>query len=136
MSDTFHGRDIFAAVAAHLSLGVDPAEMGEPVQEVVSLDVYPPAWDQGSVTGRIVFVDHFGNLVTNIRASLLSGLDVQLRVGGASIEGLRRTFSDAEGILALTGSHGYVEIAERNGSAARSLALDVGAMVTVTITSS
>ena len=133
VSDTFHGRDIFAPVAAHLSTGVPPEAFGEPVAEVTALNVLGNVVAEDTVEGRIIFVDHFGNLVTNIEKSILGGRQARVEVGGAHIEGVSRTFSDADGLAALVGSHGYMEIAERDGSAARRLAVGVGTGVTVTI---
>jgi len=126
VSDTFHGRDIFAPVAAHLSLGMSPRELGEPVKQVVVLNVHPPVHDQETIEGRIIFVDPFGNLVSNISSSLLRGEDLRVEIGDTLISGLSRTFAEADGLLALVGSHGYLEIAERNGNAARLLNLGVG----------
>ena len=126
VSDTFHGRDIFAPIAAHLSLGMSPRELGEPVQQMTVLNVRPPVHDQRTLGGFVIFVDPFGNLVSNIPSPLLGGDNVRVEVGNAVIHGLSRTFADSDGMLALAGSHGYLEIAERNGNAARRLNLGVG----------
>ena len=131
VSDTFHGRDVFAPVAAHLSLGVPPDQMGDAVEDLVCLDLHYRERHGGVVEGRIIFVDHFGNLVSNIRSSLLPGGGVEVEVGSTVIHGLSRTYAETEGMAALVGSHGYLEIAERNGNAAGRLGVGVGSRVKV-----
>ena len=133
VSRTFHGRDIFAAVAGHLSRGVPPQELGEEVDSVLALYVPAPVARDGVVEGWILFVDHFGNLVSNIRSADLPGSEVQVEIGGVPIAGLSRTFADSEGLLALVGSRDYLEIAEANGSAAERLGVGVGARVRVVL---
>ena len=129
VSDTFHGRDIFAPAAAHLSLGVPPDEMGEAVDEVVSLNIPPPSNRGGVVEGRIIYVDRFGNLVSNVRSSQLPSGDLEVEVCGARIQGIARSYAEAGGLTALVGSHGYLEIAETNGRAADRLAAGVGSVL-------
>ena len=132
VSDTFHGRDVFAPVAAHLSLGVSPDDMGTQVLEAASLDLRPPSLRGEALQGQVIFVDRFGNLVTNIRRDQLNGDSVKVDAGGASVKGLRNSYADGEGLRALIGSHGYLEIADRNRSAAQTLSLGVGATISVT----
>ena len=132
VSSTFHGRDVFAPVAAHLSLGVPPERFGEPIDDVVWLNLCPPTNRDGAVDGRVIFVDGFGNLVSNIRADRLPGTNIEVSVGGCVVKGLRETFAGEDGLLALIGSHGYLEIAERNGSAASRLSVGVGDKIRVT----
>ncbi len=132
VSHTFHGRDVFAPAAAHLSKGVPPEEFGPPLAEVVWLNVPPPTWSGGEIEGRVVHVDHFGNLITNI--SLTddgAGRVVVVDVGGLRIEGLSRSYDETDGVLAIVGSHGTVEIAVQNGNAARQFGVGVGAKVRV-----
>lgn len=136
VSDTFHGRDIFAPAAAHLSLGVAPTELGEPVQEAVYLRVPLPKRTGSGLEGRIMFIDRFGNLATNIPSSWLTESNVEVIVGDARIQGLSRTFADAQGLVALKGSHGYLEIALNGGSAADRLSArveDTVAVATVSV---
>ena len=134
VSDTFHGRDIFAPVAAHLSLRVAPTELGEPIQEVVYLRVPLPKRTGSGLEGRIMLIDRFGNLATNIPSSWLTESDVEVIVGNARIQGLSRTFADSQGLLALIGSHGHLEVALSGGSAADRLSARVGDTVTVLTT--
>ena len=129
VSNTFHGRDLFAPAAAHVSLGVPPERLGEPVDELTCLNVLPSA----SGGGRVIFVDRFGNLVSNIRPADLPGDAVTLEVNGRLVKGLGRTYAEADGLVALTGSHGYLEIAEREGSASSTLRAGVGTHVKVMV---
>jgi S-adenosylmethionine hydrolase len=129
-SATFHGRDIFAPAAAHLACGTSPSEMGDPIplSELVSLPAMEPhPRPDGSWQGQILHIDHFGNLITNFR---IPGPKAQVTVlaGGRRIEKLSRTFADAEPgeLITYTGSSGYLEIAVREGSAARALGLEIG----------
>ena len=143
VSDTFHGRDVFAPVAAHLSLGVSGQQMGQPVYEIRRLATSQPSGHlPGTVHGQVVYADHFGNLVTNIDTARLlkSGKvtgEITVEIKGRGIQGLSRTFHDpsvqaADGLIALPGSHGYLEIAVRDGNAARLLQAGAGTTVEVT----
>jgi S-adenosylmethionine hydrolase len=138
VSRTFHGRDIFAPVAAHLSLGVTPEVLGRPVKELVWLAAPQPE-TRGNVThGEVVYADHFGNLVTNIPAGALDKEgEIRIEVKGRRIAGLVQTFGQEESgpagaLLVLAGSHGYLEVAVRDGSAALTLGAGVGEPVRVT----
>ena len=89
VSNTFHGRDIFAPVAAHLSLGVGPAELGERVEQVAWLPSAEPVHQGEVIQGQVVYQDHFGNLVTNIPERLLAQADqVTVTIKGERIRGL------------------------------------------------
>lgn len=94
VSDTFHGRDVFSPVAAHLSLGVNPDSLGRRVENLMCVRVFENETHDAGLYGRVVFVDRFGNLVTNVRPSQLPGGDVEVDVGGAihsrSVPVLRR----------------------------------------------
>ena len=134
VSATFHGRDIFAPVAAHLSLGRRPKEFGAPLP---TLQALPPEQPQrnadGSLIGRIIHVDTFGNLISNISAGDLpaDGQSLSVEVAGKTIHGINRTYSDSDGLLALIGSSGRLEIAVTNGSAADVLGVTTGGAVTI-----
>jgi len=140
-SATFHGRDIFAPVAAHLSLEIDFHDLGPPAAELVELEM-PPVNEPspGMIDGEIVHVDRFGNLMTNISRQTL--LDARQKTGitdqpvvvdveGTRISGLSRTYGDrAPGeLIALWGSTDYLEISVVQGSAADRLGLRPGAPV-------
>ena len=139
VSQTFHGRDVFAPTAAHLSLGVPPGDLGEPVSRMCWLSSPRPVRRHNVIQAQIVNVDHFGNLATNVSAVMLEGLSgVDLKIRGRVIQGLSRTFhggpeSPKDGLVALVGSHGYLEAAVRDGSAALLLGADIGDPVEVTL---
>ena len=137
-SSTFHGRDIFASVAAHLSLGVAPSDMGPLVSDPVQLAPPPITVEANSITGEVIFVDHFGNLVTNIPADILNSWPhtiIETHVGGKVLGGIVKSYmaphvSDGT-IIALVGSTQHIEIASVNDSAARALGLATGAPVII-----
>ena len=139
VSQTFHGRDIFAPVAAHLSLGVNPGDLGEQLSHLCWLPSPQPIRRDNNVHGEVINVDRFGNLVTNIPASMLvetPGLHLNIR--GQVIKGLSQSYHENEqyaevGLVALLGSHGYLEVAVQDGSAALSLDIGVGEPVQVTL---
>ena len=131
VSSTFHGRDIFAPVAAHLSNGVPPDALGTPVEEIVCLDVPMPSKEGNVITGKVIHVDHFGNMVSNIRPGDVIGGGVEVEIKGQRIQGLSLSYATATGLLAIVGSHGYLEISVRNGNAAKFLEATVGTSLQV-----
>jgi len=131
ISDTFHGRDIFAPVAAHLSLGTPQREVGEPLRSLMCLCVPHPQWEGDSLMGHVIHVDGFGNLVTTIEGKALSKNRVEVLLKGRRIQGVSRSYGESADLLAIVGSHGNLEIAARDGSAARELSADVGDEVLV-----
>jgi S-adenosylmethionine hydrolase len=131
-SATFHGRDLFAPVAAWLAGGGDPARLGPAVPDPICLD-WPEATSAGGVVrGAVLGADGFGNLLTSVRASQLPPGPLRVEVGGRPAR-LVRTYGEArpEELVALVGSSGRLEIALRQGSAARALGLGRGAPVRV-----
>ena len=133
VSSTFHGRDIFAPVAAHLSLGVAPEEVGQPVATITRLAVPVPRWEAGSLVGHVLHIDRFGNLVTSIAgdAVLESRDSMVVELAGVKVEGLASSYATTGGPVALIGSHGYLEVALPGGNAATSLGISVGDQVVV-----
>jgi len=137
VSATFHGRDIFAPVAAHLSLGVDLDRFGPRITDPVSLNFPEPGFEPEAIRGEIISVDRFGNLVSNVPAADLTAwlgqARLHLRVGPLRLQGLARTYTDvAPGeFLALEGSHGFLEIACALDNAARRLQAGVGLAVEI-----
>ena len=122
-STTFHGRDIFAPVAAALSKGLKPAKLGPQIEDEVRLAPLAPVRDQdGSLRGRIIHIDHFGNCITSFtRADILDGDQVKLLVGRKVIRQFRRFFADEAGkdkLFAIWGSAGFLELSINGGSAA------------------
>jgi len=127
VSPTFHGRDIFAPVAAHLSRGVPLEAFGPPVTDPVALPWPKPVFGPEIVWGEIIYLDRFGNLVSNIRGKdLLAWLKDKtpsVTLGSLTLKGLARTYGEAAPgeFLVLVGSHGYLEVAMAQGNAAREL---------------
>ncbi len=138
VSDTFHGRDIFGPVAAHLLDGLDPRWLGPAIDDFVRLPLPEPKAGAAAIAGQVVHVDRFGNLVTNIGAGLLAaaaGRKLRVRAGAAVIEGLAHGYDGAApgAALALIGSVGTLEVSVNRGSAAAALKLARGAAVTIEI---
>ena len=132
VSATFHGRDLFAPVAAELASGrCTPESLGEPAALTPGTMRGPRVSEEG-VEGSILTVDHFGNLITNIDGRMLAGLaEPRIRIAG-HVLALRRTYGDARPgeLLALVNSFDLLEIACSQGSAARVLGVGRGAPVT------
>lgn len=130
-SRTFHGRDVFAPVAAHLARGVGLSELGPPVEDPVRLQEPAPVMDGGRIEGEVVTVDRFGNLVSNISAGDLPA-DPTVAVAGERLALSETYASVAPGRLtALVNSFDRLEVAVRNGSAAERLGRGPGLPVTV-----
>jgi len=130
ISATFHGRDIFAPVAAHLSNGADLQSLGEIVEDPLSLEV-PSALRVGDrLVGHIVRVDRFGNLITNISRELLYEFlnrDIPvIRIGALVVEGLAKTYASVKPgeAVAIIGSGDTLEIAVNSGSACERIEAD------------
>ncbi len=138
VSQTFHGRDIFAPVAAHLSKGVAPARFGSALKDIIRLPLWEAGWDEKSKTlhGHVIDIDHFGNLITNIEESHLRRLvkKPKIHIKHRVIKGLNRDYvTGKEGVpMAIIGSKGYLEIAVNNGSAAGTIKASPGEKVRIT----
>ncbi len=133
VSDTFNGRDIFAPVAAHLSLGIDTTELGPEHPHPVELAKCSAVTFGRKWQGEVQFIDDFGNLITNIPACKLKSLPVKVSIGDSPAKRLRwvRTYSDAAAgeLVCLFSSDGFCEIAEVNGNASKNLGVTSGALV-------
>ena len=128
-SPTFHGRDVFAPVAAHLARQVPLADLGTPISDPVRLRVDAPRRQpDGTLIGAIIHVDHFGNLISNIPGAWLTTDDWQVRIGQTTVVGIQPHFAAAPigALLAYRGSAGTLEIGERNGHAGQTLGVGVG----------
>ncbi|MEO1094136.1 MAG: SAM-dependent chlorinase/fluorinase [Cyanobacteria bacterium J06638_28] len=128
-SQTFHGRDIFAPVAAHLAAGVSLSQLGTPIA-LDSLVQHAPPIPQiqaNSAIGHVQYIDHFGNLITTLPENLLQQGSWIGRVGKTDIP-VGKTYGDVElgQAVAIAGSHGWVEIAVNGGSAQQQFSLKVG----------
>jgi len=130
LSNTFHGRDILAPAAGKLAMGKPLKSLAKPSAVPILLDIYPVR--PGAKIGSIIHIDHFGNAMTNFPAELLTEKYRKIRVRGKSLP-IQATYGDFSPgqALALIGSSGYLEIAVRNGSAAKKLGLRTGDAVTI-----
>ena len=121
-SPSFHGRDVFAPVAASLSTGVKPEQFGPRIKDEVRLAPLAPVKDQdGSLRGRIIHIDHFGNCITNFtRSDIPNSPRVELRVKRRIIRTVRKFFADgpSDDLFAIWGSAGFLELSLNGGSAA------------------
>lgn len=124
-SPSFHGRDVFAPVAAALSRGVKPNKLGPRIKDEVRLAPLAPVKDHdGSLRGRIIHIDHFGNCITNFtRADVPDSAHIELRVKRRIIRTVRKFFADGpnDDLFAIWGSAGFLELSLNGGSAATAL---------------
>jgi S-adenosylmethionine hydrolase len=132
VSRTFHGRDIFAPVAAHLARGIPVQSVGPRIFDFVQEPLPKPSHNGRKLIGTVLRIDKFGNVITNLRR-IDVGSEFTIRVAGLPITRLCRTFSQAEPgqFFAVEGSTGYIEIALNQGSAAERLGVARGAEIEV-----
>jgi len=130
VSGTFHGRDVFAPVAARLAMGCSPAEVGPEISDYVVPEYAKPTVKGRTLTGQVIHVDDFGNIITNISARDLNRIKV--RKGDSLLvelgkKAVRLKYCSAYGdvhdkeLLAVIGGHGFLEISVNQGSALRKL---------------
>ena len=137
VSPTFHGRDILAPVAARLIGGLDPRQLGSPIERLVELDWPEPRVSGDKIVGEIIAVDSFGNTITNIGVEHLARLPdrgaIKAHCSAASEISFVRTYGERSSgaRVALIGSGGLLEVAVVGGSAAQELGLKVGGRVEV-----
>ena len=133
-STTFHGRDIFAPVGAHLANGISLQKLGKKInpESLVKLDLPECIQKDDNVIGCIQYIDRFGNLVTNIPGSYVEGNNWNVEIKGRKIKA-RQTYSDVKlgELIALIGSHGWVEVAVNSGNAQSELDVDSGYQVQI-----
>jgi S-adenosylmethionine hydrolase len=139
-SATFHGRDIFAPAAAHVSRGVPPSAFGERLATFHRLALPKAVCGPGEITGAIIYIDHFGNLFTNIEERDLTELaDARLEIvigGGIRINGIAPHYAavGTGDLVGITNSWGLLEIAAPGASAQRRTGVKIGDPVKLTIT--
>jgi len=134
VSSTFHGRDIFAPVAAYLARGIKPQDLGSVITDPFRKSPPQPQVKTGEIIGEIIHIDDFGNLITNIAAEDLAGFrNPIIRIGRKAIKGPVNSYSDVKSgtLCALVGSHGRLEIAVSMGNASQSLGVKHGQKVIV-----
>ena len=132
VSSTFHGRDMFAPVAAHLSLGVRPEAFGRETDTFTELGFARPKRGRNGLSGEIVHIDAFGNLISNINGQEISdlseGRSVSIKVSRQTIHGLKKGYWEGKQgeVIALIGSGGFLEISVRAGNAQKKLKVKRG----------
>lgn len=137
VSATFHGRDIFAPVAAYLAKGVSPSEMGREIDDYQTMAIPVPEIGEMTIKGTILSFDGFGNAITNIACIHLERLggqsDLKVKAGGTVISGISRNYHQVKkGVpLALLGSSDLLEISLCEGNARLTLGLKEGIEVLV-----
>jgi S-adenosylmethionine hydrolase len=128
---TFHGRDVMAPVAAHLSLGLQPERLGSQLSALVTLPLPIPRVEAERIVGSVLQVDSFGNVITNITTQHLVNVPatagIRVRIRDAEVAGLVRTYGDDPPgkLVALIGSAGRLELAIVNGNASGQLRASV-----------
>lgn len=137
ISNTFQGRDIFAPVSAYLSMGVPPCLMGTKIDSIKTIEAMKPSiYDNKTVCGSIIYIDRFGNLITNLCEDFFAdhGIDYKsISIKGNIINGLSNSYSEKPpgGLLAIKGSSGYIEISVNQGNAGELLQAGTGDKVIV-----
>jgi len=135
VSRTFHGRDIFSPVAAHLANGVNPSELGPIVEDPVMPSFLSPKIVGNEVVGEILHIDSFGNLITNIPESMLKalgiseGMNLQFKLGDREVRvKLCSSYDDVQrgSLLSIVGGTGFLEISINQGNASRLLNMKIG----------
>ncbi len=137
ISQSFHGRDIFAPVAAHLACGTSLHALGSSCEAPVLLEVPTPTVTSDTILGEVLYVDHFGNLITNISRTIydakFTGKQIRVEICGQEIPGLSSCYAavDPGTLLAIFTSFDRLEIAQRDGNAGRALDAEIGTQVRV-----
>ena len=135
LSNTFHGRDIFAPVGALLARGENPSQFGKLVSSMTYDPIPVPMVDKDFIEGEIIYVDHFGNLISNIDSKYICrGKRLEINLGGLVITNLGETFNQEKAIgdfVALIGSHDHLEISIYKGDAAKTANIGEGTKITV-----
>ncbi len=136
VSGTFHGRDIFSPVAAHVAAGVAPSEIGKPIQDYLRPEFAQPrrsGKSEAAWTGCVLKIDHFGNIVTNFHVRDFPQERMVLAVGRRKISAVAGSYADGRPgePFVIVGSSGYLEVSVNRGSAAQQLGCKPGAQDTI-----
>ncbi|MBN2010656.1 SAM-dependent chlorinase/fluorinase [candidate division KSB1 bacterium] len=136
VSQTFHGRDLFAPVAAHLASGIEIDRVGSKYFQPQQFQLYLPKKDDSSIEGVVLYIDVFGNIITSIPADWLSAISFRLQIGKSIITTLSNSYSAGQKgeLIALAGSSGLVEIAVNQGHAGASTGLQKGDRISISLT--
>ncbi|MFN2285322.1 MAG: S-adenosyl-l-methionine hydroxide adenosyltransferase family protein [Anaerolineae bacterium] len=154
VSNTFHGRDIFSPAGAHLARGVPLAELGPEIENPVRLPTPVFTVSESTITGEVIYIDHFGNVITSIGrlvwdgallsldpvfgdvpAGIVNAARVRVLVGGRDLGPIRHTYGEVSlgEPLALVGSEGMLELAINHGHGAQALDLTIGTPVEISL---
>ncbi len=130
---TFHGRDVFAPAAAHLSMGIAFDAVGAVVEDPVILSIPEPIQTEDGIEGEIIHLDRFGNLSSNIESGMLHRPVDSVQTGGWEIKGIKTFFSEVPtgAPIAVINSFGFLEIAVNLGNASLDLGVQKGSRVKV-----
>ena len=133
VSSTFHGRDVFAPVAGHLTAGVTPSAMGAAIDSVTAFAILQPEPRGNRLVGCVMHIDRFGNLITNLKAKdvFMPGAHTVIELAGKRMVGLASSYQDGPPYMGIIGSHGYLEIAATNANASQMLGVGIGDEVVV-----
>ncbi|MHB1457849.1 MAG: SAM hydrolase/SAM-dependent halogenase family protein [Armatimonadota bacterium] len=138
ISSTFHGRDIFAPIAAHLSMGIPVSDLGSPIDDVKTTHIPEATTGDRHIQGEVIYIDGFGNLITNISEEIVTQWahdskfsNFKIHTGSVEIIGINNTFSEVSKGKPLTvfGSFGMLEVAVNGGSASALAGSSIGAKV-------
>jgi hypothetical protein len=135
ISNTFHGRDIFAPTAAKLSLEVKPIKLGREIKKYISFKPPTPYISQTQIKGEIIDIDKFGNLITNISKSqfykFINNKQFEIKIKGHKIYEVKTSY-EGENIIAIFGSTNFLEISLPRGNCASLIKADIGNKITIT----
>ena len=128
-SNTFHGRDIFAPIAAYASLGLNIQEFGRQIFNIKTFTIRPIEIQDTQIIGVIIYIDIFGNLISNIHKDSINRNIIKARIGEAIIENIGLKYCDfsKNQSMVIFSSEGFVEISINSGNAQKSFGIDIGA---------
>ncbi|MFA5032046.1 MAG: SAM-dependent chlorinase/fluorinase [bacterium] len=131
ISNTFHGRDVFAPVATKLSKGIKITQLGEELKKWTSFKIPAPQTNKNTIEGEIIDVDSFGNLITNVESTKLSE-KVKVMIKGLTITGLKKSYTGVSPI-AIKGSADFLEISLPNGNCAKKIKANIGTKICINL---
>ena len=134
VSNTFHARDIFAPVAAHLTKGISYQLFGKGIKSYKKIKLPKPKVGRKYIKGEVIYIDRFGDLVTNISQDLQEKITrSRISIKNKSIRGVKSSYAQVkqDSLLAIWGSSGFLEIAVNSGSAKNKLNVDIGDQVDI-----
>jgi len=134
VSTTFHGRDIFAPAAAHLSLGHNITDFGKQISNYIRPEIIKPVREGNKITGQVIYIDSFGNCITNISSELMESKNgIQIRIKNLVLSEIKSNYSEVSKgeVLALLGSSGMMEISVNQGNAQKQYGFRVGDRVEI-----